>query len=56
VNESYEKAKELLNNYKNELIAIAEKLLEKETLSKEEFEAIFPPPVPKNNGTPDMNN
>lgn len=56
VNESYDKAKELLNNYKSELIAIAEKLLEKETLSKEEFEAIFPPPMPKNNGTPDMNN
>jgi len=27
-------------------------LLEVETISRQEFEEIFPPPVPKNSGTP----
>ena len=31
---------------------IARKLLEVETFTREEFEAIFPPPIPKNGGTP----
>lgn len=56
VAEAYQTAKDTILKYKAELIAIAEKLLEKETLSREEFEAIFPPPVEKTNGTPEMNN
>ena len=54
VNEAYIEAKSIINQYKDKLIAVAEKLLETETLSKEEFEAIFPPPVPKNSGTPEL--
>jgi cell division protease FtsH len=55
VNEAYEQAKAILLRYKNELIEIADKLLEKETLSKDEFEMLFPVPVEKNNGTPVIN-
>ena len=31
---------------------MAERLLEVETINREEFERIFPPPVPKVSGTP----
>jgi cell division protease FtsH len=34
------------------LDAVAQKLLEVETLTKDEFEAIFPPPFKKLNGVP----
>lgn len=52
VNEAYRSAKEILETHKDKLIAVAEKLLEVETISNEEFEAIFPPPVEKNQGIP----
>jgi cell division protease FtsH len=52
VNEAYKTAKEILETHKDKLIAVAEKLLEVETISNEEFEAIFPPPVDKNQGIP----
>jgi len=52
VNEAYQTAKAILETYKDKLIAVAETLLEVETISKEEFEAIFPPPVEKNQGIP----
>lgn len=52
VNEAYQSAKAILETYKDKLIAVAETLLEVETISKEEFEAIFPPPVEKNQGIP----
>ncbi len=51
VNEAYAQAKALLEKYRDKLDAVAQQLLEKETLSRAEFEAIFPPPVPKG-GTP----
>ena len=52
VNEAYEKAKNILIQHRDKLDAIANKLLEIETLSKDEFEAIFPPVGVKTNGTP----
>jgi len=52
VNDAYEKAKKILIQYRDALDSIARRLLEVETLSREEFEAIFPPPIPKNGGTP----
>ncbi|MBI5703034.1 MAG: ATP-dependent zinc metalloprotease FtsH [Chloroflexota bacterium] len=54
VNDSYKLAKELLTKYRKQLDAVAQRLLEVETLTREEFEAIFPPPVPKKSGTPQM--
>jgi cell division protease FtsH len=52
VDESYEKATGILNKYRAELDSVAAKLLEVESLSREEFEKIFPPPFPKKSGTP----
>lgn len=52
VNEAYSKAKGILTQYRDILDAIAHRLLEVETLSRDDFEALFPPPHPKNGGTP----
>jgi cell division protease FtsH len=52
INAAYEQAKEILITYREKLDQIASRLLEVETLSRDEFEAIFPPPTPKNHGTP----
>lgn len=54
VNEAYMEARRILTQYRQELDAVANKLLEVETLSREEFEAIFPPPVPKTSGIPTL--
>ena len=49
---AYVRAFNTLKKYHKQLDAVANKLLEVETLSREEFEKIFPPPVPKNGGNP----
>ena len=54
VDESYKMTRKLLTKYRSELDAVAKKLLEVETLSREEFESIFPPPFPKKSGTPQV--
>ena len=55
VNTAYDRAREILSTYRQKLDQVAERLLEVETLSREEFESIFPPPIPKNTGTPVQN-
>jgi cell division protease FtsH len=52
VDESYKQATSILKKYRQELDAVAAKLLEVESLNREEFEKIFPPPFPKKSGTP----
>jgi cell division protease FtsH len=53
VNEAYQRAKDVLNKYRDKLEMIAEKLIEVETLNREQFEEIFPPVVEKRiGGTP----
>jgi len=52
VDEAYKLSKNLLTSYRTQLDAVAKKLLEAETITREEFEAIFPPPFPKKSGTP----
>jgi cell division protease FtsH len=52
VDEAYKCAQDILYKYRRELDAVAEKLLEAESITREEFEAIFPPPVEKRSGTP----
>jgi cell division protease FtsH len=52
VNSAHERARSILIEYRNKLDDVAQRLLEVETLSREEFEKIFPPPVPKRSGTP----
>jgi cell division protease FtsH len=52
VSEAYKNAKSLLVENREFLDHVAQRLLEVETLSREEFEKIFPPPIPKRNYTP----
>ena len=52
VAESYDRARQILCEYRDRLDAVAERLLEVETVTREEFEELFPAPVPKNGGTP----
>jgi len=52
VDDAYKLSRELLQKYRSQLDAVAEALLEKETITREEFEAIFPPPFDKKSGTP----
>jgi cell division protease FtsH len=52
VNEAYSTAKSIVHQYREKLDAVAQTLIEIETLSREEFEEIFPPPVTKTSGTP----
>ncbi|MBN2117503.1 MAG: ATP-dependent zinc metalloprotease FtsH [Anaerolineales bacterium] len=54
VDDAYKLTRRLLTKYRDRLDAVAQKLLEVETLTREEFEAIFPPPVPKKSGTPQV--
>ncbi len=50
VDAAYQDAKKILVKYKVKLDEVANKLLEVETLSREEFEAIFKPTIEKNSG------
>jgi cell division protease FtsH len=52
VTDAYKNAKKILVKYRTKLNEVANKLLETETMSREEFETIFPLPKPKNHGIP----
>ena len=54
VDEAYAEAKKILKKYHKELDAVAQKLLEAESITRDEFEAIFPPPFEKKSGTPQL--
>jgi len=52
VNEAYKRAKKILTKHRKKLDEVASRLLEVETISRKEFDKIFPPPVEKNSGVP----
>jgi cell division protease FtsH len=54
VDDAYAEALKILNQYRVQLDAVANKLLDVENLNREEFEAIFPPPFQKKSGTPQL--
>jgi cell division protease FtsH len=54
INDSYQRALHILHNYRDKLDAVALRLLEVETLSRDEFEKVFPPPVEKKGSTPSL--
>jgi cell division protease FtsH len=54
VDEAYAETTRILTIYRGYLDAVAAKLLEVESLSREEFEKVFPPPFPKKSGTPQI--
>lgn len=56
VHDAYEVARNTLAQYRDRLDAVAQKLLEVETLTREDFEALFPSPIEKTGGTPVLAN
>lgn len=55
VDSAYLSAKKILAKHRKKLDKVAKKLLEVETLSREEFEKLFPPPaIKKNGGIPEI--
>jgi cell division protease FtsH len=52
VGDAHKQARDILVKYREKLDSVANRLLEVETVSREEFESIFPPPIPKRSGTP----
>lgn len=56
VSETYENALSILKQYREQLDAVANRLIEVETISRDEFERIFPTPITKTTGTPVINN
>lgn len=54
VEDAYKQAKALVKKYRKQLDAVAQKLLEVESITRDEFEAIFPPPTGKKSGTPQV--
>ncbi len=54
VSDAYQQARQILMDYRDKLDTVAQKLLEVETISRDEFEKIFPPPLPKKSGVPMM--
>lgn len=52
IDDAYDRAIKTLKQHRKQLDAVAKKLLEVETLTREEFEKIFPPPHPKTSGNP----
>jgi cell division protease FtsH len=54
VDEAHKQARQILIQYRTQLDAVANRLVEIETLTQDEFERIFPSPVSKESGTPVM--
>ncbi len=54
VDEAHKRAQAILREYRQQLDDVASLLLEKESITREEFEQVFPPPFPKKSGTPQL--
>jgi len=54
VEDAYKTAKATLKKYRKQLDLVAQKLLEVESINREEFETLFPPPLGKKSGTPQV--
>jgi cell division protease FtsH len=52
VDEAYDSARQILIDYRDKLDTVAKRLLEIESINREEFDSIFPTPNPKTSGTP----
>jgi cell division protease FtsH len=52
VGEAYEQARSIVHQYRDKLDTVAQRLLEVESITREEFEEMFPTPVEKTSGTP----
>jgi cell division protease FtsH len=54
VEDAYKLSKSLVKKYRKQLEIIATKLLEVESINREEFEKLFPSPLGKKSGTPQV--
>ena len=54
VEDAYKQAKATVKKYRKQLDVVAQKLLEVESITREEFEQLFPPPFGKKSGTPQV--
>lgn len=54
VEDAYKQAKATVKKYRKQLDVVALKLLEVESITREEFEQLFPPPFGKKSGTPQV--
>jgi cell division protease FtsH len=54
VEDSYKLSKSLVKKYRKQLDLVAQKLLEVESITREEFEQLFPSPMGKKSGTPQI--
>lgn len=54
VEDAYKQARALVKKYRKQLDVVALKLLEVESITREEFEQLFPPPLGKKSGTPQV--
>ena len=54
VDDAYKVTRKLLTKHRDKLEAVAERLLEVETINRSEFEEIFAPPSPRKSGTPQL--
>ncbi|MBI2332263.1 MAG: ATP-dependent zinc metalloprotease FtsH [Chloroflexi bacterium] len=54
VEDAYKQARALVKKYRKQLDIVAKKLLEVESITREEFEQLFPPPFGKKSGTPQL--
>ncbi len=52
INSAYQRAKNILIEYRENLDDVAQRLLEVETISRTDFEELFPSPIEKKGGTP----
>ena len=54
VEDAYKQSKALVKKYRKQLDLIAKKLLEVESINREDFEKLFPSPLGKKSGTPQV--
>ncbi len=54
VEDAYKQSKSLVKKYRKQLDLIANKLLEVESINREDFEKLFPSPLGKKSGTPQV--
>jgi cell division protease FtsH len=54
VEDAYKQARATVKKYRKQLDLVAKKLLEVESITREEFEQLFPPPFGKKSGTPQL--
>ena len=56
VSDAYDRAKQILNKHRDKLDAVAKRLIEVETISRDEFEKIYPPLVARKSYNPSLAN